>query len=261
TVNFTGTTNAGVVTTPSLTLTGSVATSGFNLVGNPYPSYLRWSGLNSVKKGSIEGENRNTGVGTSFWYRTKNDENAYIFVTHNGTSGYTIPANQTPNTTITGIIPPMQAFWVKVNDGSSPTTMTFTNDMRLHADNAENKFKAPKNDDRKRLRLQLANGTATDEALIYFDAAAENGFDNYDSPKMLNNSSVLPDIYSKSGSEKVVMNGLNSVADNMTLPLGFTLKAAATGLKLKVSELSNFSADTKVYLIDNANNSQTELLP
>jgi hypothetical protein len=57
------------------------------------------------------------------------------------------------------------------------------------------------------------------------------------------------------------MNGLNSVADNMTLPLGFTLKAAATGLKLKVSELSNFSADTKVYLIDNANNSQTELLP
>jgi len=254
TVNFTGTTNAGDITTPSLTRTGSVATSGFNLVGNPYPSYLRWSGTNSV----ITDAN-NSAIGTSFWYRTKNNADAYIFVTHNGTSGYTIPADQTPNTTITGVIPPMQAFWVRVNSAS--TTMTFTNAMRLHADNSLNKFKAPKNDDRKRLRLQLANGTATDEALIYFDAAADNGFDNYDSPKMMNNSTLMPDIYSKSGSEKVVINGLNAVSDNLELPLGFTLKAAATGLTFKVSELSNFAAGTKVYLLDSDQNTQTELLP
>ena len=253
TVNFTGTTNAGDVTTPSLTRTGSVATSGFNLVGNPYPSYLRWSGTNSV----ITDAN-NSAIGTSFWYRTKNNADAYIFVTHNGTSGYTIPADQTPNTTITGVIPPMQAFWVRV---TGTTTMKFTNVMRLHADNAENKLKAPKNDERQRLRLQLANGTDTDEALIYFDAAAANSFDNYDSPKMLNNSTTVPDLYSKADNEKLVINGLTEVTDNMTLPLGFTLKAAATGLTLKVSELSNFAVGTKVYLVDSDQNTQTELLP
>jgi autotransporter-associated beta strand protein len=254
TVNFTGTTNAGNITTSSLTRTGAITTSGFNLVGNPYPSYLRWSGTNSV----IADVN-NSGIGTSFWYRTKNDANAYIFVTHNGTSGYTIPSGQTANTTITGVIPPMQAFWVRVN--SSTTTMKFTNVMRLHADNALNKFKAPKIDERKRLRLQLANGTATDEALIYFDADAANGFDNYDSPKMLNNSTLVPDLYSKAGNEKLVINGLAEVTDNLTLPLGFTLNTVATGLILKVNELSNFAVGTKVYLLDNDQSTQTELLP
>jgi len=256
TVNFTGTTNNGDITTSfSLTRTGELSTSGFNLVGNPYPSYLRWSGINN----SVLSDANNTEIGTSFWYRTKNNSDAYIFVTHNGTSGYTIPADQTANTTITGIIPPMQAFWVRVT--SSSTTMKFTNVMRLHADNALNKFKAPKVDERKRLRLQLTNGTATDEALIYFDAAASNSFDNYDSPKMLNNSTMIPDLYSKAGNEKLVINGLAEATDNMTLPLGFTLKTAATGLTLKVSELSNFAIGTKVYLLDSDQNTQTELLP
>jgi hypothetical protein len=256
TVNFIGTTNSGVITTPTLTRTGNEATSGFNLVGNPYPSYLRWYG---IENNSVKEDNRNNGVGSSFWYRTKNGANAYIFVTHNGTSGYTIPADQIPTTTVNGIIPPMQAFWVRVN--STSTTMTFTNAMRLHADNSANKFKAPKVDERKRLRLQLTNGTATDEALIYFDAAASNSFDNYDSPKMLNNSTTVPDLYSKAGNEKLVINGLAEATDNMTLPLGFTLKTAANGLTLKVSELSNFAFGTKVYLIDNELNNQTELLP
>ena len=253
TVNFTGTTNNGDITTPSLTRTGLLATSGFNLVGNPYPSYLRWSGLNSVLSDA-----NNSEIGTSFWYRTKNDADAYIFVTHNGTSGYTIPVDQNANTTITGIIPPMQAFWVRV---TGTTTMKFTNVMRLHTDNALNKFKAPKIDERQRLRLQLVNGSATDEALIYFDAAASNSFDNYDSPKMLNNSTTIPDLYSKAGNEKLVINGLAEATDNMTLPLGFTLKTAVNGLTFKVSELSNFAIGTKVYLIDNELNNQTELLP
>ena len=255
TVNFTGTTNAGDITTAfNLTRTGVSATSGFNLVGNPYPSYLRWSGTNSV----IADVN-NSGIGTSFWYRTKSNADAYIFVTHNGTSGYTIPVDQTPATTITGIIPPMQAFWVRVNSAS--TTMKFTNAMRLHADDNGNRFKAPENDVRQRLRLQLTNGSASDEALIYFDKLAANSFDNYDSPKMFNNSTKVPDLYTKAGSEKLVINGLTTVTDNMTLPLGFTLKAAASGLTLKVSELSNFAVGTKVYLLDNDQNTQTELLP
>jgi hypothetical protein len=63
------------------------------------------------------------------------------------------------------------------------------------------------------------------------------------------------------GTERLAINGLNELADNMQLPLGFTLKAAVSGLKLKVSELSNLASGTKVYLLDKEQGSQTELLP
>jgi hypothetical protein len=255
TVNITGTTNSGdVAVTVSRTESGT--SRGYNLVGNPYPSYLDWSDV--IADGS------NAGIGTSFWFRTKNTLGAYVFTTHNGTSGYTI-GGTSANTTITKFIPPMQAFWVRVNENigitTHNTTLTFKNTMREHGVGDNNKFKAPKNDERARIRLQLVNDLASDDALIYFDASAANTFDNYDSPKMMNNSSILPDLYSTVGTERLAINGLNEVMDNMELPLGFTLKEAATGLKLKVSEISNFAEGTSVYLLDKEQNTQTELHP
>jgi hypothetical protein len=111
------------------------------------------------------------------------------------------------------------------------------------------------------LRLQVSNGINSDETVVLFNANASNEFDAYDSPKMMNNSATVPDLYSKAGEEKLVINGLNTIADNMELPLGFTLKAVVSGLKLKASELSNLASGTKVYLLDKEQGSQTELLP
>jgi hypothetical protein len=139
--------------------------------------------------------------------------------------------------------------------------MYFNNGKREHSLDNNNLMKARKQDTRTSLRLQLLNGTQSDEMLVYLDSEASNNYDAYDSPKMMNNSVSVPDLYSKVGDERLVINGLNSIADNMELPLGFTLKAAANGLKLKVSELNNFVSGTKVYLLDKEQNSQTELLP
>jgi hypothetical protein len=133
--------------------------------------------------------------------------------------------------------------------------------MREHRLDNNNLMKAPKQNTRTSVRLQLLNGSDSDELLIYQDTEASNGYDAYDSPKMMNNSAAVPDLYSKAGEEKLVINGLNSISDNLELPLGFTLKAAASGLKLKVSELSNLTSGTKVYLLDKEQGSQTELLP
>jgi hypothetical protein len=258
TVDFSGTLNHGDVAV-TLSRTESGLSRGFNLVGNPYPSFLDWSDV--IADGS------NNGIGTSFWYRTKNEAQAYIFVTHNGTTGYTIPANQTPNTTISGKIPPVQAFWVRVNQNvntedpiypNNSVSLTFKNNMREHGIGDGNLLKAPKNDGRKRIRLQLSNGTSSDETLVFFDAQAVNDFDHYDSPKMLNNSAVMPDIYTKSGNEKLAMNGLTETANEMELPLGYNLNAAAN-LTLKTTEMVNFGSATKVYLIDKESNTQTEL--
>ena len=258
TVNVTGTTNSGdVAITVSRTESGS--SRGFNLVGNPYPSYLKWTGTNGFLA-----DTSNDSISTSFWYRTKNTLGDYVFTTYNGSSNEVV-GGTTANTLLNELIPPMQAFWIRVNANTEVSThnviLTFKNNMRFHGVSDNNKFKAPKENERMRLRLQLANGIATDEALIYFDANALNSFDNYDSPKMLNNSTMVPDLYSKAGDEKLVINGLAEVTNNLTMPLGFTLKAAASGLILKVNELSNFAVGTKVYLIDNDLSTQTELLP
>ena len=42
--------------------------------------------------------------------------------------------------------------------------------MRFHGVGDNNKFKAPKANERQLLRLQLANGSNIDETLVYFDA-------------------------------------------------------------------------------------------
>jgi len=258
TVSFNGTLNTGTITVP-VTRTESGSSRGFNLVANPYPSYLDWS--------LVTADVANTNIGSTMWFRTKNTLGAYTFATHNGTSGETVTG--TANTTITKFIPPLQAFWIRVNanvntgDVNYPnhvTSITFKNSMRAHRDDNGNKLKAPKVNERTRLRLQLANGTETDETLIYFDSNATNDFNDYDSPKMLNNSAKTPDLYSKAGNERLVINGLKEIVDNLELPLGFSLNSAAT-LKLKATEISNLTVGTRVYLLDKVENKQTELVP
>jgi hypothetical protein len=257
TVDVTGTTNSGDVAI-TVSRTESGLSRGFNLVGNPYPSYLKWSGVNGFLA-----EATNDSISTSFWYRTKNASDAYVFTTWNGTANVVVGSSEV-NSVLNEYIPPMQAFWIRVNANAAVTThnvnLTFKNNMRFHGVGDNNKFKAPKANERQLMRLQLANGNNSDEALIYFDADAANTFDNYDSPKMMNNSSITPDLYTKADAERLVINGLNAVSDNMELPLGFSLNTI-TPLKFKVGEMSNFVPGTKVFLLDKTESKKIELQP
>jgi len=256
-VSFTGTLNTGTITVP-VTRTESGNSRGFNLVANPYPSYLDWS--------LVKADGANLNIGSTMWFRTKNTLGAYTFATHNGTSGETVTG--TANTTITKFIPPSQAFWIRVNanvntgDVNYPnhvTSITFKNSMRAHRDDNGNKLKAPKLDERKRIRLQVSNGTTADETLLYFDTNAQNIFDDYDSPKMFNNTATVPEIFTQAGDEKLVINGMTELRYNTEIPLGFST-AQANDFSISANELSNFEAGTKVILIDKQNPTvETEL--
>ncbi|MBV5342467.1 hypothetical protein JZU68_02240, partial [bacterium] len=108
TVNVTGTTNSGdVAIIVSRTEDGS--SRGFNLVGNPYPSYLKWTGENGFLADAT-----NDSISTSFWYRTKSSSDAYVFTTYNGSS-HLVVGGSTVNSVLNEYIPPMQAFWICVN--------------------------------------------------------------------------------------------------------------------------------------------------
>jgi autotransporter-associated beta strand protein len=246
-IQFSGVLNNGNI---AVALTRSAATNtakpGFNLIGNPYPSYLDW--VEVCQNASYGTANKAIMPTTTMWYRTK--AGAYDFWTVNGL-GEVSPA------AASRYIPPMQAFWVRTISGGS---LQLTNDMRAHAPASNYLFKAPsaKNTENARLRLQVSNGTNTDETLIYFNENVSNGLDMYDSPKMSNNDASIPEIFTRSGNEQLVINGLNSIPRDTEIPVGF-VAGSATSFSIKANEISNLPSDIKVILKDNITKAETDL--
>jgi len=241
-VTFTGgTLNTGNVTAKSITgLTRQeVSFQGFNLIGNPYPSYVSWDAANL------------SNVGTSIWYRSKST-GAYLFQTYNSSGG------QGTNNGTT-YIPPMQAFWVQI-PSTGTGSVTFPNTARSHQDQSvvNNQLKAPAINTQKVLRLEVSNTVNTDETVLYFDANAADVFDAYDSPKMKNNTATIPEIYTTVGTENLAINGMNSIPYNVELPLGFTSGQSNT-FTIKASEIAHFDAGTQIILKDNQTYSVQDL--
>jgi len=266
-VTFTGGTfNTGDITTgvtsgvPALTSTPEAGGyQGYNLIGNPYPSYL--NAMTAINNAG------NTVIDPTVWYRTQSKETipTYYFETVNTTSG--AGTDNAGTGTVTGFIPPMQAFWVHVATGASSPSLTFSNNMRSHSKSAvetgtvaTTSMKAPsaKNAVQQLLRLRVSNGTNGDEAIVYFNPDASNGLDNYDSRKRSNNDPAIPEIYTAIGSEKLAINGMNSISTGTEIPLGFTT-GQSNAFSIKATEFSNFNASTKVYLKDKLTGTEQDL--
>jgi hypothetical protein len=77
---------------------------------------------------------------------------------------------------------------------------------------------------------------------------------------MMNNSSSVSDIYSVMANNKLGINGLNKVEDNMEIALGFNA-VETNNFVIKTTQVSNFEAGTQIYLLDKVENTQTELFP
>jgi len=249
TVTFTGgALNTGAPENSWLTSSGG-AKSGYNLVGNPYPSYLNFDLVNASS----------TNLESTMWYRTKNTGNtAYVFDTYNAASGVGTGNN---GVNVTSLIPPVQSFWVRVANGFNSGILGVNNSMRSHADLTTNrlKVKGQANSGQQLLRLQVSNGVNSDQAVVLFNAKASNGFDSFDSEKMSNNLASVPEIYTLAGTEPLVINGLNSISSNEELPLGFTSGEGNT-FTIKATEINNFDPDLKIILKDKMLNTEKELV-
>ncbi len=245
TLNFTGgELNTG--TTPSFSVSSTAAPdhAGYNLIGNPYPSYLYASTL----------VNSTANLDKSIWYRIqKNATTTFYFDTYN-TAG-NIGTNNSGNVNhISGTVAPMQSFWVHVSTALSSASINFNNSYRTHAtalNDTVNPLKV-KNQIatlQPALRLQVSNGINTDETVLYSNPAASNSFDAYDSPKMSNASVSIPEIYTLINTEQLAINGMNAIPVDTEMPLGFTTGTAGT-FSMKASQFSNFVAGTKLILKD-----------
>ena len=232
----TGDITTGVNSVPALSYTSDQAFAGYNLVGNPYCSYLNW---NTVSK---------TNLASTMWYKTKVGGSYYFYTYHvvDGAAGIgiSVPAD------VTNLIPPMQAFWVLAS--ASGSSLTFHNSDRVHKNVSNNilRSRAQINTAVQLARLQVSNGVNTDETVLYTYPTASNQYDSYDSPKMSNGNAAIPEIYTLVSGEKLVINGMNSIPFDTEIPLGFTTGQAGSNFSIKASELNNFVAGTRVILKD-----------
>jgi hypothetical protein len=245
----TGSITTGLNSVPALSRTTGQTKEGFNLVGNPYPSYLNWSDVATAS----------TNVDATMWYRTKVgvDYKYYTYLTGTGAleqDGITVPAG------VSNFIPPMQAFWVRVSAGQTSGSLAFTNSMRDHKDISGNALRAPsaKKSTNQLLRLQVSNGINDDETVVYFNPNVTNGLDSYDSPKMFNNNDAIPEIFTLADNEKLVINGMQNMPLNQEIALGF-VPGSASSFSIKANELTNVPSNVKVILKDNVTLAETDL--
>ena len=226
---FTGSLNNGDVTIYP-TRTGTThAKRGFNLIGNPYPSYLNWQTASATA----------TNVRPSIWYRTKSGDemvfNAYSAATDIGVGA----AKRN--------IPPMQAFWIRVDEDGNDGEINFTNAMRLHDNASGNPLKAPTATDKQIVRLIVSNGMNQDEAVILSMDNAQDGYDYFDSEKMSNSNVNIPEIFTLAGKEELVINALNSIEHGKELTLGF--RPGKSGeFSISLTEMENL--DMEIVLKD-----------
>jgi len=228
-----------------LTRTALADKPGFNLVANPYPSYLDWSKVDTTTAKVL----------STMWYRTKTSGGAYTYDTYNGSLNV---ATTNGVNKATKLIPPMQAFWVRLKEGETSGTLSFENTMRSHIDEERNMLKVKSIDETKLIRLRITNQSYSDEALVCVHPNASYHYESYDSPKFFNNKSNQPEIYTTVDAEKLVINGLNEIVDNEQLAIGYSYGTEGD-LSIELVELINFYSNVKVYLLDKQLSTVTEL--
>ena len=255
TYTFTGTLNTGDVTVNLQRTTNQPTKPGFNLIGNPYPSYLNVRSVINAK----------ANLQQTIWYRTRTtgDAPTYNFETVNLASGV---GTSNAGEQVTALIPPMQSFWVRTN--ANGETLTFTNSLRSHAGVATTdlgdvstttlKVHAMNASSSSVLRLQVSNGKNTDQTVLYTSANASNGYDDYDSQKFFNSSASIAEICTIVNGESLAINGMNSIPNDTEIVLGFSTLTAGT-FSIRASQIADFDPTVSIYLKDNVTNSLVQL--
>ncbi|HPT43077.1 MAG TPA: discoidin domain-containing protein, partial [Paludibacteraceae bacterium] len=244
---YSGTLNNGTVSlTP--TRTGTKASArGFNLVGNPYPSYLNWKSAEITK----------TNIRQTIWFRTlsKNSANGtMVFDTYDGTVG----TGNGETGVVSQYIPPMQGFWVKVDTDNKAASLIFRNAARLHQDVPANVIKTPseENDGIQILRLKVNTPATGDETIIVGNSSATDDYDSFDSDKMSNTDPSVPEIFTLASGHELVINHLNRISADKTLALGFRPGTAGT-FAIEATQFDNIN--NRVMLLDRLKNIEQEL--
>jgi len=214
-ITFTGgTLNTGTQNISGLTNTNATSARGFNLIGNAFPSAVKWDA--SVALSNVDGA-------AYLW-------NGTSYVSYLQADGYQIPAEQ--------------GFYVHVTTGFNSGFIVIPNTNRVHSANAYVKSTGTEN-----LNLSIAGNNLEDATSIRFNADATEGFDSqYDAYKIWG-ITECPQVYSIIPSDNLSINSLPELTTQTVIPVGIRVGKTDT-YSITASNLESFPSGTDVYLED-----------
>jgi hypothetical protein len=214
--------------TNTLVYTGTASTQSWNLMANPYTSYIDWRLLGKTNL------NNSLYLWDNTLYPTISPvANAVYFRTFNAQTNVGVPAGTLP------YIAPLQGFFVKAI--YTTPKLSFPPSARVH--NTATYYKDASTTDIL-VRLKTETEAGMDELVICQNPDAKLDYEGFDSEKMF---SDLPlEIYSQSlTGEKLVINTINNTQHTI-IPLG--IKGTA-GSKAKITTFGLETAE-QIYLED-----------
>ena len=235
-VSFTGTINTSDVNISITDATGSGG-DAFNLVGNPYPSFIAAN---------------NSADGTNNILKVNDADNDYltestIWFWNQGTSSF----NQINHASAAKYIAPGQGFFLSAN-GNNSLSITEAMQSNQGTDSFQRLTTRPE------IALSLSNGTATRNADIYYLEGTTTGWDNgYDSSIFGGVANEFA-IYTHSVANGNGRNlGIQSLPpnnyENMIIPVGINAEAG-TAITIDAAT-NNFPSGINIYLEDKQDNS------
>jgi len=241
---FTGTLNNGSISPLSLTRSATAGSSrGFNLIGNPYPSFIDWNALTAYGT-SLQ----RTDIRPTIWLRTRSAAGTMVFDTFDGEIGTSLGVRGSA----TQFIAPLQAFWVKVATDNTSPVIHFTPSICNHrtASTGAPQLRAQQDANeavvtRQMLKLELRSGEHRDETIICTKQDALDGYDFYDSDKM---SSGNAEIFTLVEGRELVINRMQGLYNGVIIPLGFR-PVTEGAFSIRVAEMTNIDS-LSIYLTD-----------
>ncbi|MDO7886490.1 putative Ig domain-containing protein [Hymenobacter cheonanensis] len=176
TFSLTGPQNNGNVALNLARNTGVTADdAGLALVGNPYPSPLDWSQVVAADRPGLDGV-------------------IYVFTSNDPTNPYagTYGTYNNGVGNISSVLPLGQGFFVRVTPGQTGATLTFKNSHRPTTySNTAYRRTAAETRPLVQLSLKGAGSSVSDDAFVYFESGATEGFDpQYDAVKLPNTNGL-----------------------------------------------------------------------
>lgn len=224
TKSFSGALNTADVTITNLSLTPTKG-NGWQLLGNPYASAIKWNDGN--------------------W--TLSNVNTTAKRLNNGGTYTDLAAND--------IIPSMNGFFVQVSNATNSIKIPAAS--RTHSSaNILNKSSVA---ERLDLKVSSIGNNTYVEATIKTNANATNGFDTGYDANFLAGMYGAPQLYSIVANGNLSTNSIPTISGNIAIPLGF-VPGIATNYSFSADGLANFSHCTSITLEDLKTNTTQNLM-
>lgn len=193
-------------------------TKGWNLLGNPFSSGLDWDAITKP-----------TGIDNAIYFTVNNTLASYV----NGVS----------NNGATGLIPPMQGFFVKANQ--SGISLTLPVSARVH--NFHSRYKGEAGTI-PLIRLKIENNTRSDETVIRFDEKANITYDSEFDAYKFSKTGTYVSLWTTTGTVSYSINGIPFPEKETEIPVGLNISEPGS-FKLTASQLQGIE-NYSVFLTD-----------